>query len=281
MKLLINLLPLALSVSAFSNLALRYDELEKRATNESYAFAPAVESSSASVLPVTTSQIVTEIPTVIPTVDANGVSTTLYVTTTITYYTTIEGEAVADAAAITSSSAGELEDDEESTITSTILTTITLADGSVTTEASDITAVESYTTDSQGNTITVLNKNGDIFTESDSASVSASASASDLLPSSTSDSGTVTVTETVYPSTCAELTTFVNKVPILATFTITGSNGEEFTVSTSTDVEQTSTETINITSTVNPSFTDPGHINSTITSTIENTSYYGNATISS
>lgn len=304
-----NLLPAALAilplVNAYSNVAVRYENLLKR-SNETYSIAPVSGVSASSALApsqdsVSTSELTTEIVTFAPTTDANGQPSSVLTTSTITYYSTVTqtqtpvstagGESV-----LTTESAVETTDDQDSTLTSFILTTVTLPGESsavsTTSDAQNAVAFSSSSADSLA-----LDSNNKNLAPNAVASSSASPSTTDspVSSSATAQGSVSTVTVTVTNDQCVPTTTTVitTKIPVTAQFTVTGSNGELYTVSTSTDIDQTTTQVVYLTQTTtlpsssaNGIVTTVSNADTTYTTTLASTSIapsstgvlYGNGT---
>ncbi|CCH44671.1 E3 ubiquitin-protein ligase [Wickerhamomyces ciferrii] len=234
-----------------------------------------------------TTTVTTEIPTYVPTTDANGQASSVLSTSTITYFSTLTQEQSSSAApqGQASSSAAEGQGVQESvstagesvyqsgdsTITSVVLTTYTLAESSTSatptnegeqsqaqsSEAPVSSSADSLNIDEAGKQVQA-NNNGAQSSSSAAAITSAPvAESSSAAPEAQGAVSTVTVTVT--NDNCAAssaqdqvstvTSTITTKIPLTAEFTITGSNGEVHTVSTSTDIDQTTTQVVYLTQT--------------------------------
>ncbi|KAH3679707.1 hypothetical protein WICMUC_000775 [Wickerhamomyces mucosus] len=289
---------------AYSNLALRYNnELIKR------------DNSSISTIESTS-----EIVTAIPTTDSNGqliTSTLTYFTTvrisqetqsittesndidsTITSYilTTItlpDSEVSTESIPITSIESNNAKVLSITASNSNPSTTIL-------TPSSTSTSIGSSSGSSSSGFTIINGLKYELYTEADvsgsttAAAAIASSSTTASTEGSTGSDGTVTVTVTesgLCSATNSEIVStanaigtslVVNKVAIVPTFTLTASNGEIFTISTTTEIDQTSTSYIYKTSTLSSSSssteatsisseetsTDHIYLSSTITPTI-------------
>lgn len=283
-----NILPIVLAMPlASAYMALRFDPLMKR-DNSSYAI---VDSS----FPLSTSAVTTAVATQVTTVNENGQPTTMWTTKTITYYTTVE-QMITPTDSTVSTGMDAIAQTQDSTIISVIFTTITLADtteveaittSTGTTAAATATAAKATATPTAATSDGSLSVNaGQILDASAAVKTSGAGVTTTAANAATTAAPTATVTVTVSASNCVPVSysTFVNKVALVASFTFTNSAGQLFTATTSTDVEQTSTQMVYLTSTITPTITNALSTSTLYlasTATLASTSaFFGNGTSS-